>query len=772
MDKDTHAHTAFLLTHSYRDVRGHFEIVLDASIGRGRYCRIVVDNFHPMFFVHRNTPVELTGNALERKALELTALDGAAVDCLYFATYAGMQEAAQRLADAGVKTYEADVHPVERYLMERFVMGGFSLEGTLHRSGGVEEYRNPRIRGCDVHPEFCVLSLDIETNARSGELYSIAFHGGGDDRVFVIGDAADTQTIIYCDDERQLLERAIAYITWADPDILIGWNVIDFDLAILAQRSSALGVPFSIGRIGDARIFTSAGSGRQIIRIPGRVVLDGPTMLRSQFHTFESFALDNVASELLGKHKIITATSADKIAEINRLFAHDKEQLARYNLEDAILTKEVFDKTNIIANAVERSKRSGHLLDRTGGSVAAFDHLYLPRLHRAGYVAGNVADVQPPVEPLSGGHVMESRPGLYENVLLLDFKSLYPTIIKTFAIDPLGYARASETTSVKGPTGTAFAATEGILPEIIADLLDARAHAKKTKNQPLSQAIKILMNSFYGVLGSTGCRFFSHQLAETITGTGRHILRQTSEHIEKSTGYSVIYGDTDSLFIDLGPGAQERAARIGRQMVEETNAWLTGELKDRYNVTSSLELEFETHFRHFFMPTIRGSTQGSKKRYCGAVERDGTLQLLFKGLESARGDWTPLAKEFQKELYLRVFEKRFDPDLIISLVTRLRRGELDDKLIYRKQLRKPLAEYTTNVPPHAQAARLLDKPGRFIRYCITMEGPQPAEKLLAPIDYDHYIDTQLKPVADAILEWVGMDFDTILSGQQDLFAHL
>ncbi|MGD0113712.1 MAG: DNA polymerase domain-containing protein, partial [Armatimonadota bacterium] len=200
---------------------------------------------------------------------------------------------------------------------------------------------------------------------------------------------------------------------------------------------------------------------------------------------------------------------------------------------------------------------------------------------------------------------------------------------------------------------------EHILPGIIAELLAARDRAKQTDNAPLSQAIKIIMNSFYGVLGTTSCRFFSAEVASTITGTGQYILRETSAHIEQTSGCPVIYGDTDSLFVLLGAGQERVAVQRASDIADEVNQWLRSQIQARFGAESALLLQCERHFRYFFMPTIRGSTQGSKKRYCGALERDdGSLQLVFKGLESARTDWTDLAQQIQHELYMRMFTQQ------------------------------------------------------------------------------------------------------------------
>jgi DNA polymerase-2 len=111
-------------------------------------------------------------------------------------------------------------------------------------------------------------------------------------------------------------------------------------------------------------------------------------MLRANHYSFDKYSLNHVASKMLGKRKTIELTGRSKIKEINRLFREDKASLAVYNLQDAKLAKEIFDKSNMLSNAIERSKLSGHLLDHYGGSITAFDYVYLPRLHREGYVAG------------------------------------------------------------------------------------------------------------------------------------------------------------------------------------------------------------------------------------------------------------------------------------------------------------------------------------------------------------------------------------------------
>jgi DNA polymerase-2 len=757
----------FLLNYTNSDIKGHFEIQLYAVTETNAYIKIIIDTFRPLFFVPSGIPPEKTRLAAERKSLSLKAMDGTQVDCLYFSTNGSSIECARKLRSEGYPVYESDIHPVDRFLMERFICGGFDCNGSIQQTGSMLMSKNPVLRGVDFSPELSILSIDIETNASTEEIYSIALSGCTDDTVFIVGPSVKSR-YIYCNNEKDLLEQFIQCVKKTDPDIFIGWNVIDYDLRVIQSRCEKQGIPFDIGRDRYARIVPSRNTSQMSARIPGRLVMDVPVMLRSYFYTFEEYSLNFVASEMLGKTKSIELTDQDKIDEINRQFAEDKEQLAAYNLQDAILTLEIFDKAKILPNAIERAKRSGHLLDRSIGSIAAFDYLYLPHLHRAGYVAKDALDAVTATEPLPGGYVVEPTPGLYHNVLVFDFRSLYPSIIATFKIDPLGYI-VKDTDTVGNPSGTRFSRTTTILPKIILELLDARAAAKKADNPYLSQAIKILMNSFYGVLGAQNCRFFSSALATSITKTGQHILKTMINYIAENTPYKVIYGDTDSLFVHAGKAIPESADVIGTRISSAATEWLSKYISNTFNTESYLKLEYQNTFNHFFLPSVRGATHGSKKHYCGSTDTGDSMELTFKGMESARSDWTELAKEFQHELYIRFFRSEPLDNYICEMVAKLQNGHFDQKLIYKKRLRKDLEEYTINVPPHVQAARLLDSSKHIIRYYITKSGPQPIEKFTSQIDYNHYIDCQLRPIADSILETTGKSFDKIISGQQDLF---
>ncbi len=786
-----HSKQGFLLTRHWRDTAAGTEVEFWLATDDGpRKVRIAPQT--PVAFIRaedrdKAEPLVRAVRDAQLRELPLTDFRQKPVLGLYCAQYRQLLALEKTLKNAGVTVFEADIRPTERYLMERFITAPVSVEGEA-RDGVVHSELKP---APDYRPKLRLVSLDIETSA-TAELYSIALEGCGARQVYMLGPPTGDAhppldfDLEYCASRAEMLQRFNAWIAERDPDAIIGWNVVQFDLRVLQKHADAYDVPLAIGRDGSVIEWREHGMKRNhfFASVAGRLVVDGIEALRSATWNFPSFSLEYVAQSLLGEGKAIDSPYA-RMDEIERRFCEDKPALARYNLTDCELVTKIFEKTELLPFLLERATVTGLAADRSGGSVAAFTHLYMPRMHRLGYVAPNLGDV--PEEASPGGFVMDSRPGLYDSVLVLDYKSLYPSIIRTFLIDPVGLAQGmseaqAETRTVPGFRGARFSRDKHCLPAIVEQVWEGREAAKRQRNKPLSQALKIIMNSFYGVLGSSGCRFFDPRLASSITMRGHEIMHRTRELIE-ARGYSVIYGDTDSTFVWLRRArSEDDAARIGRALVDHVNDYWRRHLRETFGLDSALELQFETHFKRFLMPTVRGTDEGSKKRYAGLTQRaDGSEEIIYKGLETVRTDWTPLAQRFQQELYMRIFKDEPYEDYVRDYVERTRRGELNDLLIYRKRLRRSLDDYERNVPPHVRAARTADEfnaqqgrplqyqNGGWISYVMTMGGPEPVEARHAPIDYEHYVSKQLQPVADGILPFLRNDFATLMSGQQALF---
>jgi DNA polymerase-2 len=266
-------------------------------------------------------------------------------------------------------------------------------------------------------------------------------------------------------------------------------------------------------------------------------------------------------------------------------------------------------------------------------------------------------------------------------------------------------------------------------------------------------------------MGSYGCRFYHPDLPRAITGTGHKLLLGSKEYLEKKN-LKVIYGDTDSLFVMLNDISNEDGETQGKKVVKELNSYWKNKLKKEFKVESYLELEYEKYYKKFIITPARGAEIGAKKRYAGLVNKDGKENIEFVGMEFVRSDWTKLAKEFQIELYEKVFRGEDVDEWIRDVIQKLKSGKLDDKLIYRKRLRKEVEDYTKNVPPHARAAKLLNEPRDVVYYAITQRGPIPIELKHNDFDYDHYIEKQLKPIADSVLSLLGKNFNAIIGSDQ------
>lgn len=780
---------AFLLTRQWHDTPQGIQLELWFRSDQGA-LKVVVENQQAIFFIHQKDAAK-TQHLLkpvpnfEIKALDLKSFKLEQLSAVYFQSQQNLYRARDILQQNNIHFFESDIRPTERYLTERFITGPACIHAEENKT-----ITNPRITPCEYQPKFKVMSFDIETAYNTDQLFSIAFVTEQQQRVLMIGQGENNEQIEYINDEKDLLVRFMHYVETIDPDIFIGWNVVNFDFRFLQKKSEQLNIPLKFGRNKSNIIWRKAQTEAEhyFLTIPGRVVLDGIDTLKSATYQFSSFSLEHVGNELLGRGKLIKAEDKidplHKAKEITRLFEQDKTSLAAYNLEDCQLVWDIFQHTDLINFAIERARLTGLEMDRTGGSVAAFDNLYLPRLHRKGFIAPNIGDYHDQLSA-PGGYVMNSKPGMHDSVLVLDYKSLYPSIIRTFKVDP--YARIAakqqkENEIIPGFNGATFSKNENILPEIIEHLWDARDKAKKENNKALSQAIKIIMNSFYGVLGTPGCRIHDARLTSSITKRSHEIIKQTVILIEEC-GYSVIYGDTDSVFVSLKRRLDNsKADEIGNYLISYINQYWVDYLKSEYDIESYLEMEYETHFQKFFMPTIRGSEKGSKKRYAGLiVDNNGHQTIQYKGLETVRTDWTELARNFQQTLYKLIFNEQAYEEFIRNYVKDLRDGKLDEQLIYRKRLRQKLRDYVKNIPPHAQAAIKAEQyfaqnnmPSRYknaswIEYVITINGAETLECKKSALDYDHYIEKQLKPIADTILSAIGSSIEPILNNQFELF---
>jgi DNA polymerase-2 len=421
----------FVLTPTYRVAAGRPEVHLHAVLEGGEPALVVDDRLVPYFFVR-----EADADAVRRLApgarlvpQDLRTFAGEAVVRAEVRLPADVPPLRARLAEAGVECFEADLRFAYRYLIDRGIRGAFTVDGPHERRPGVGRvYRNPSLAPADFTPRLRVLSLDVETSLDGRRLYSIAAAGAGGDRVFLVGRGAGA-AIESLPDERACLERFLAHVRAADPDVLTGWNVCDFDVAVLRRACRRLGLRCALGRTDDEvdvrRDQTFTRESRVILA--GRQVLDGLALLRGAFVKLDDYRLDTAARAILGEGKLFAAEH--RAAEIERAYREDPAGLAAYNLQDARLVLDILARTGLVELTVRRSLLTGMQLDRVGAQIAVVDSLYLAALRARGRVAPSVRAAADPsgaeAVGIVGGLVLDSVPGLYRNILVFDFEKVY-----------------------------------------------------------------------------------------------------------------------------------------------------------------------------------------------------------------------------------------------------------------------------------------------------------------------------------------------------------
>lgn len=798
---------AFIVYPTYRIINNNAYVYLFGRLENGESF-LTINHFQPYFWIKKSELekakkiAEKSGVAFETDKEKAKNFDDDDVVKIILNLPSDVPKIRELLDAEKIECYEADVRFVYRFMIDNEIKGVTTIKGEYKKGNFVNRiYENPRFEPvsqtthsstAQYEPKLNVLSIDIETNMDStnknctnnvsSEIISISLYTENYKKVLIIYNEkkkGKLKNAMCFENEKAMLEYFKEQIHEIDPDIITGWNVVDFDFSVIRERFKEHKIPFVLGR---AEWESSLKIQQDFFKestadIAGRQVLDGMAMLRSSFIALEDYKLETAAQSILGRGKLIKGDNRG--TEVMKLYKTDPQKVVDYNLEDAKLVYDILEKKELVRLYIHRSTLTGMQLDRVSASIASLDSMYLRETKKQGLVCPT-SKYGDRGERIKGGFVRESSPGIYDYVIVLDFKSLYPSIIRTFNIDPFSFdsGAGTDTSTKKGERGEIVAPNKarffkktGILPSIIQYLWDMRDKAKKKKDKITSNAIKISMNSFYGSLANPFCRFFNLDIANAITSYGRYIVQETAKKVEEM-GYTVIYGDTDSIFVLSKAKTLEDADKTGKKIQDDITEFWAKTVKEWYKMPSFLELQYEKVYRKFIMPKLRGVDVGAKKRYAGLLiikdEKGNTTEKLeVVGMEFVRRDWTELAKVFQVELLNRIFHNKEVTDYVINFVKDLKKGKYDELLVYKKELRKGIDEYTKTTPPHVKAARLLDKiDSTIIEYVLTEKGPEPIQKLKSKIDYEHYAEKQLKPIADSILVFFNQNFDDLISGKK------
>ena len=244
----------FILTPTYRVVHGVPEVHLYGVLESGEPCLIIDDRTRPHFFILERDVAQVTalapGLATERRGL--VTLDGEPVVMVTVGVPGDVPPLRRKLEERGVVCLEADVRFAYRYLIDRGIRGAFEVDGdsaTQPRLGRV--YRNPELRPAHWVPPLKVMSIDIETSMTGDQLYAIALHMRDFERVIIVHHG----TLEHADSvpsEKAAIRRFLGYLETLDPDVITGWNVVDFDLAVLARLARRHGLLDKVDWLGRA----------------------------------------------------------------------------------------------------------------------------------------------------------------------------------------------------------------------------------------------------------------------------------------------------------------------------------------------------------------------------------------------------------------------------------------------------------------------------------------------------------------------------------------
>ena len=436
---NTAAETGFLL-HVFHRNQGEGTVLYGVGrLASGDTFAFIDGRELPYFYV-RTGELEQVHPLAARSGAEvadtaLTTMDGEPVARVSHPRIAPLRQLADGLQKAGLRTYEADVSHARHYLMARGLRGPVTIQGAWRPGTGVRRvYLEPDLAPADWEPDLAVLSLDIETDPAVTRVYAVSLVGFGAmepvEEIHLVGEPRpdDPPAVISHPDEAALLAALASRVRALDPDVLTGWNLVDFDLPVLQRRYKACGLPFNLGRSNDDSWYREGevwGGSRMVVY--GRQVLDAMHLVRATLARFDDYRLDTVARAILGRGKTLEAgTDEDQAQVIFDAYRNDRTALWKYCLEDSRLVRDILVHENLVQLSLHRSVLTGLPLERAWGSVAAFDFLYIGELRRRGMVAPTTGVDRTGHAGSPGGLVMPARAGLYRHVFVFDFKSLYP----------------------------------------------------------------------------------------------------------------------------------------------------------------------------------------------------------------------------------------------------------------------------------------------------------------------------------------------------------
>jgi DNA polymerase elongation subunit (family B) len=644
----------------------------------------------------------------------------------------------EELKELGIQTYEADLSTYQRYMIDHDVQMG---------------------------QKFKIIYYDIETDDRTPGIEV------GRDQIisFAAYDPISRKTYYKSTENERGLIKAMLKL-FEEYDVMIGWNSEGFDLPYIRSRARKHGLEKYLYSLMGVQ---SMDLMKKFQETYGR----DTDMVRK----FRSFKLNDVANHFLGIGKIDRGSTWE-------MFTNDSKKLKEYNIRDVQLLSELEDKTGIVALSIIKANICGaRLNEKTSGRV--LDQYIIRAANKRGVhfksVLRNVVEeAEDFTKGYIGGHVFTPKVGKHTNIHLFDFSSLYPSIIRTFNVSPETFRgtwnsglveeegdgpfnRIAEAealgSDIGTPTNVRYTGERGVIPSLIHDLVVIRNKMRKEEMPKLSPdsfeyknldkkqyVYKILANSMYGIIGAPFFRYYHHAMAESITRTGHFLTKEASRWCNER-GWPTIYGDTDSIFIqvedatklkDIEAGLKDHFAKI---------------LKDTFNIRESfIVMDYKTSFDKFLI--------AAKKKYVG-LQTDGEFELT--GFEAVKRDPVKLGADAQMHLFDMIIKNDSDFDSVLTWLLQLKKkvmaGDVNpEQITIYKKLTKPPKDFVAyrkggKLPAHAQI------------YLDTLN------KLKDPLEVGSYIPfiiTQGKPLVGVHPEFFDGDYDRVYYWNTRIYAIL
>lgn len=706
----------------------------------------------------------------------------------------------KKLVESGLKCFEYNLSSVFQHLRDK----GITPMTLVKAEGNYREEKNrvPIFFAEKIEPEspetingLNVLSFDIETYAKGkaiipekNPVLMIAFYGvqnGTPLKKVITWKRFNTELdyVEFVDSEERLIKRFKELVNLYKPDVLTGYFSDGFDLPYLQSRAKVYGINLDLGY--DYSNLALKRRDEYTCKITGLIHLDVFKFIRNilgKGMSTDSFSLNAVSNELLGhkKHDV----NLDKLAHVWDSRPEELEDFCKYNLQDAYLNYELCIK--LMPNIQELVKLIGlPLFEISRMSFSRLVENYILKRSKEFNMLASNKPSQYEIEwrkgkSYEGGFVYEPEPGIYGDLVVFDFRSLYPTIIISHNVGPdtLNCECCKEEEKVPGKDYWFCRKKKGFFSGIVEDLVSRRMKikemikVKKEKGEESallgarSYGLKTTANAFYGYMGFFAARWYSLECVQSITAYARDYIKKTMKKAEEK-GFKVVYGDTDSLMVVLKGKSRDEALNF----LGEVNC----------SLPKFMELELEGFYpRALFVP-VKSKTQknyGAKKKY---ALFDGE-KVKVVGFEAVRRNWSKIAKETQDNV-LKIVLKDNDTAKALTyvgeVVSEIRNGKADlSKLIIKTQLTRPIEAYESIGPHVAIAKKMVEKgyevvPGMTIPFIVGKGKGLVREKakLVEEVsegeyDADYYVKNQVIQAVNSIFEVLGYNEEDILKEKE------